>query len=54
MICSIKRLRAEANNRALFDISAVNLEGRCCTIYGPSGIGKQLDSFLDVGDLLPR
>lgn len=40
MICSIKRLRAEANNRALFDISAVNLEGRCCTIYGPSGIGK--------------
>lgn len=40
MICSIKRLRAEANKRALFDISAVNLEGRCCTIYGPSGIGK--------------
>ncbi|MBB5721412.1 tungstate transport system ATP-binding protein [Loktanella ponticola] len=40
MICSIKRLRAEANNRALFDISAVLLDGRCCTIYGPSGIGK--------------
>lgn len=40
MICSIRRLRAEANSRALFDISAVQLEGRCCTVYGPSGIGK--------------
>jgi len=40
MICSIKRLRAEVNSRALFDISAVLLDGRCCTIYGPSGIGK--------------
>ena len=40
MICSIKRLRAEINSRAICDISAVLLDGRCCTIYGPSGIGK--------------
>ena len=35
-----KRLRAKANNHALFDISAAILEGRCCTICGPPGIGK--------------
>ncbi len=40
MICSIKRLRAEVGSNALFDISAVDLDGRCCSIYGPSGIGK--------------
>ncbi len=40
MICSIERLRAEIGNRVLFDIPAVEIEGRCCAIYGPSGIGK--------------
>ncbi len=40
MICSIRRLRAEVGGRALFDISAVEITGRCCSIYGPSGVGK--------------
>ena len=40
VICSIKRLRTEVSGRALFDISAVELQGRFCAIYGPSGVGK--------------
>ena len=35
-----KTASGRINSRAIFDISAVLLDGRCCTIYGPSGIGK--------------
>lgn len=40
MLCTIQRLRAEVGENAIFDLSAVDIEGRCCSIYGPSGIGK--------------
>ncbi|GGK21207.1 energy-coupling factor ABC transporter ATP-binding protein [Salinarimonas ramus] len=40
MICKIRRLRASVDECAIFDLSAVELPGRCCFIYGPSGIGK--------------
>lgn len=40
MICKIRRLRACVDGSAIFDLSAVDLPGRCTFVYGPSGIGK--------------